>query len=213
MAKKAKKKSTAKAKTRTRTVVKTVVKKTTKKAGRKLFKVKKGKELIKGVASVAVNAVVQKAMDSAFDGRIKKENYPDEKSYNDALEKQKTLRAGANIGLWLVGAGNVLPQNYVSKDYLEINALEHGIKTLLNKSDKTKKAVPFIQGNNDPFLIEASNQDENYFIESANTIERAMIEAEQEIAFLESAEDPESSEEVVYEIEGIETIPGIEEEY
>ena len=45
------------------------------KLGKKLFKPKKGKNLIKGLVSVAINAGIQKGMNSVFEGRIKKENY------------------------------------------------------------------------------------------------------------------------------------------
>lgn len=204
-------------------------KKSSRKPRKKLFKPKKGKEMVKGVVSIVVNAGIQKAMDSVFEGRIKKDDfkkknsegneYVDIEAYNKAVEKQKTLRGGANIGLWLIGAGNALPKDYVSAEYLEINALEHGVKTFLGKSKKEsiKKVAENFQG------IEGADEEVTAMIESANMIEAALndedvvIEAEEEIAYLEEAEKQDSEDEkVIYNIEGMEgmnqVVPGIEEE-
>jgi len=237
MAKKTKKTTTVSVAKPTAKSTRTKVRKSRK----KLFKIKKGKDMVKGVVSVVANAGIQKAMDAVFEGRIKKDDFKkknsegtlvhdangniviDTKAYKEAVEKQKTLRGGANIGLWLIGAGNVLPKDYVSAEYLEINALEHGINTFLSKSKKEsiRKVAPNFQGIEDTD-VEGSDEEVNAMIESANMIESALnddndvvIEAEEEIAYLEEARK-QDDEKVIYNIEGMEgmnqVVPGIEEE-
>jgi len=212
--------------------------KKTVKSSKKLFKPKKGKDMIKGIVSVAVNAGVQKGMNAAFEGRIKENDFKkdgvlDEKAYKSKLEQQKTIHGAANIGLWLMGAGNALPKEYVSTEYLEINALEHGISTFLGKSKKEsiKKVAPYFQGiesseNFDIQGIEAADEEAYAMIESAGLIEAAVEDAEgeeayiqaEDIAYLESAIEADNNNdvEIEYEFEGIEgmntILPGIEEE-
>jgi len=233
-------KSTKKTKTRrkrTNTVTKKVgkTKKSVRKSGKKLFKPKKGKEMIKGLVSIAVNAGLQKGMNAAFEGRIKENDFKkdgvlDEKAYKSKLEQQKTIHGAANIGLWLMGAGNALPKEYVSTEYLEINALEHGISTFLGKSKKEsiKKVAPYFQGieSGENFDIQGIESDDEMIamIESAGLIEAAVEEVEGEeayiqnndIEYLESVESNKDDVEIEYEFEGIEgmntVIPGIEEE-
>jgi len=220
MAKKTKRKSTT-------SVAKTKRPKT-RKASKKLFKPKKGKDIIKGLVSVAVNTGIQKGMNSLFEGRVKESDfkkknsmgneYIDAEAYKAAVEKQKTLHGAANIGLWLVGAGNALPKDYVSAEYLEINALEHGVSTFLSKSknEKMKKAATYIQG-------EDSDEEATAMIEAANSIEAAFEAAEaDDVAMIEASSDSDEIEieatddDVVYVVEGIEgmnpVVPGIEEE-
>jgi len=213
---------------------------TKKKPSTKIFKFKKGKNLIKGLASVAINAGIQKGMNSIFEGRVKKSDYMkkntagneylDAEAYNKAVEQQATLRGAANIGIWLTGATNALPKNYVSSEYLEINALEHGVNTFISKSknEKMQKAASYIQAE-DEILIESESIDHEAIamIEAADLIEAAEMEeafledfeAENEdVAFLNAASG-ESQTETEYEFEGFEgiegmttVIPGIEEE-
>jgi len=220
-----------KTKEKTTSVAKTTRRPKARKTSKKLFKPKKGKEIIKGLVSVAVNAGIQKGMTSIFEDRIKKDDfkkknsmgneYVDAKAYQEAVEKQKTLHGGANIGLWLAGVGNALPKDYVSAEYLEINALEHGTNTFLGKSKKEniKKVAPYVQGIERIEGIEG-DEEANQLIEASDTIEDAMAEAyieneEEDVAFLESAIESDDDD-VVYQIEGMEgmnqVIPGIEEE-
>ena len=191
----------------------------TKKVSKKLFKVKKGKNLIKGLASVAVNAGIQKGMNSVFEGRIKKENfqkknsegnmYLDVEAYNKAVEYQKTIHGAANIGLWLIGAGNSLPKDYISQEFIEISALEHGVNTFMSKSknEKVKDAATYFQGVDDDLLIESADEDyvmleatddEAYaMLEAADLIENAELEE----AFIEDYEDEDLIED--YEDEDV----------
>jgi len=194
--------------------------KRTKKVSKKLFKVKKGKNLIKGLASVAVNAGIQKGMNSVFEGRIKKSDFTkdgvfNEKAYNEAVEQQKTIHGAANVGLWLVGAANALPKDYISSEYLEINALERGINTFVSKNDKkrieknpkAKPNAPYFQGVDDDLLIESADEDyvmleatddEAYaMLEAADLIENAELEE----AFIEDYEDEDLIED--YEDEDV----------
>ena len=195
MARAKSKKTSTKTKTRKKSVRKTTrtAPKTKanpkKKASTKLFKFKKGKNLIKGLASVAVNAGIQKGMDALFEDRVKKSDYMkkntagneylDVENYNKAVEQQRTLRAAANVGIWLTGATSTLPKNYVSSEYLEINALEHGVSTFISKSknEKVQKAASYIQ-NTDDLLIESESIDHEAIamIEAADLIEAAEME-------------------------------------
>jgi len=245
MAKKAtKKKTTTKRKKRTNAVTKGSTKpKQRKKVGKKLFKPKKGKNLIKGLVSVGINAGIQKGMNSLFEGRIKKEDYMkknsngneylDVESYNKAVEQQKTIHGAANIGLWLVGAANSLPKDYVSTEYLEISALEHGVSTFVAKSknEKLKAAAPYFQAvEDDTILIESADGEVYAMLEAADLIESSEFEEAyiedyetEEVAYLEEASsielDSDEDVEIEYEIEEVEgfegmnrVIPGIEEE-
>ena len=174
-------------------------------------------------------------MTSAFEGRVKEKDFQkknaegklelDVKAYSEAVEKQKTIHGAANIGLWLIGAGNSLPKDYISSEYLEINALERGVNTFIGKSknDKVKKAATYFQGED--------MSPETYVLEAADLIEAAELEEafienyeeneENEVAFLEESSS-NNEDEVVFVTEKIEgfqgfegmnnPIPGIEEE-
>lgn len=237
MAKKGnKKKTTASSTTTNKSVAKKATRRATRKVSKKLFKPKKGKNLIKGLVSVAINAGIQKGMNSVFEGRIKEKDfqkknsegnmYLDVKAYNEAVEKQKTIHGAANIGIWLAGAANALPKDYVSAEYLEINALEHGINTFVGKSknEKAKSAASYFQGTDD-VLIENADQEAYAMLEAADLIESAELEEayiedyeNEDVAFLEESSTNDEVE-IEYEIEGIgnfegmnQVIPGIEEE-
>jgi len=229
-----KKRTVAKKRSVTRKAAATT-RRATRKVSKKLFKPKKGKNLIKGLVSVAINAGIQKGMNSVFEGRVKEKDfqkknsegnmYLDVKAYNEAVEKQKTIHGAANIGIWLAGAANALPKDYVSAEYLEINALEHGINTFVGKSknEKAKSVASYIQGADD-VLIEDADQEAYAMLEAADLIESAELEEayiedyeNEDVAFLEESSNDDV--EIEYEIEGIENfegmnqvIPGIEEE-
>jgi len=135
------------------------------KVGSKVIKVKKPREMLKGALSVLANAGLHKVVESI--SISEKDDKGAVKTGDNGLPTQNVkvtaqIQGVAYILFYVLGLASFLPKEWISSEYLEINALENGLKkfTATSKDEKIRGLTPLFQGAD---MIQQAASETDYF--------------------------------------------------
>lgn len=144
------------------------------KVSSKVIKVKKPREMLKGVLSVLANAGIHKVVESI--SISEKDDKGTVKTGDNGTPVQNVkvtsqVQGFVYVLFYVLGLASFLPKEWISSEYLEINALENGLKkfTATSKNEKIRGLTPLFQGADmiqqaasgvDYFAIQAATQND-----------------------------------------------------